>query len=157
MKSIRQSICWTAVFLVVLPNLNHYILSTFIYQSWEKIKLWTKIFRFKKCLLRDIFKNLERNKHGHKISRHWRNVSYISHAFIITSNWHLKLEYCDCVHRSVPHHGWPDIRVVPRGGHAAGGGAHPAAPARAHRQHHRGLHHLLQHGSGQRVHHIIRH
>ena len=96
------------------------------------------------------FKNLRRNKHGHKISRHWRIVSYISQAFIITANWHLKLEYCDCVRCcSVPHHGWPDIRVVPRGGHAARGGAHPAAPARAHRQHHRGLHHLLQHGSAQ--------
>ena len=141
MKSIRQSICWTAVFLVVLPNLNHYILSTFIYQSWEKIKLWTKIFRLKKCLRRDIFKNLERNKHGHKISRHWRNVSYISHAFIITANWHLKLEYCDrapCC--SVPHHGWPDIRVVPPRSDPPGGGANTAAPARAHLQHHCRLH-----------------
>ena len=45
MRSIRQNICWTGVFIVVLPNLNHYNLSTFIYQSWEKIKLRTKIFQ----------------------------------------------------------------------------------------------------------------
>ena len=41
---------------------------------------------------------------------------------------------------SVPHHWWPDIRVVSSGADPPGGGAHPAASARAHLQHHGWLH-----------------
>ena len=148
MRSIRQSICWTGVFIVVLPNLNHYILSTFIYQSWEKIKLWTKIFQ-----LQEVFAPWHFSKIYEEINMDikFRGTGELSLIFLMLSLlrqidiWSWNIVTC-C---SVPHHGWPDIRVVPRGGHAARGGAHPAAPARAHRQHHRGLHHLLQHGWAQ--------